>query len=295
MNAAYTNMSDNVDYTVLPNFEVPFEPNRVLEMIMPNSVPNEYWLPLMHYEREKVMRELHGESRKEDFDANDSVTGPDGVHVGVSYRTRAEDLTQDAWSKVDNILLQCRNPSSREVLAKLSVRAAKDEGTRAEALQLLKNINGARKSMEKLRMPGNTTLKPEDEPTMFHENMLMMCYGKMELCRGLVKLADVLNDKVFKAKSKTPHPLKALLPDNYVSELQDETQIYFQALRDIAQSYIDLIKRRGLVAIKAQVRWGDTGELLRVFLSDDDVHYYAREYVDSALEAWNGVLKVKLK
>jgi hypothetical protein len=30
-------------------------------------------------------------------------------------------------------------------------------------------------------------------------------------------------------------------------------------------------------------------------LTDDDVEYYAKEYVDSALEAWDGVLKVKLK
>lgn len=55
------------------------------------------------------------------------------------------------------------------------------------------------------------------------------------------------------------------------------------------------MRRRGTEAIAAQVRWGPTGEALKMVLSDDDVEYYAREYVDSALEAWRGVLKVKLK
>jgi hypothetical protein len=66
-------------------------------------------------------------------------------------------------------------------------------------------------------------------------------------------------------------------------------------VRDVAQSYIDLILRRGTEAIKAQVRWGPTGEALKEYLSDEDVEFYAQEYVESALEAWRGVLKVKLK
>jgi hypothetical protein len=251
-------------------------------MVLPNSIPNKAWLPAMHYDREMLIRQLYGENQFGDYDADDAPC----------YHTRAECMTEDFWGKISELNQMCR---LYDVYVASSMRLAGDEGTHNTARQLLENVHGARKAVENCRMPGDTTLKAEDEPTMFHENMLMFCYGQMEVCRGLSKLADLLYDKVFKVKSKKPHPIKAFLPDNYVSDLQDETKIWFQSIRDLAQSYIDLIKRRGVAAIKAQVRWGDTGEVLREILSDSDVDYYAKEYVDSALAAWDGVLKVKLK
>lgn len=163
-----------------------------------------------------------------------------------------------------------------------------------ESLPLLKQMLRVRLAFEKLRMPGITTLAPEDEPTMFHENMLMWCYGILEVCLALVKLTDLLNEKVMKSKVK-PNPIKEGLPTNFVEEVKEENSVLYATVRDVAESYINLLKKRGVVAIKAQVRWGHTGELLKHLLSDDDVEYYAKEYVASALEAWNGVLKVKLK
>jgi hypothetical protein len=125
--------------------------------------------------------------------------------------------------------------------------------------------------------------------------MLMACYGKFEICRAMIKLVELLREKVFKTyKAKTKHPLLVRIPLNYDTKLRNEAETCFYAVRDVAQSYVKLLKTRGLAAIKAQVRWGLTGRYLEKILSDDDVDYYAREYVDSALEAWKGVLKVKL-
>jgi hypothetical protein len=65
-------------------------------------------------------------------------------------------------------------------------------------------------------------------------------------------------------------------------------------VRDVAHSYINLLKTRGVAAIKAQVRWGVTGRYLERMLSDEDMEFFAGEYVESAMEAWKGVLKVKM-
>jgi hypothetical protein len=284
--SAYNNISDNVDRTVFPNFEDLSWPDRALNLIMPNSIPNVHWLPETHYDREKASRLLYGEVQVNDFDAYDSKYEGKEVWKGLAYRTRAEDLTQDVWHRINRLVFEIYHPES--VVYHQIRDAERFKG-------MLKNIGDARLAMEKLRMPGDTTLKAEDEPTMFHENMLMYCYGQLEACRGLNKLVERLVEKVIKSKSKAAHPLKLVLPEKFDSDLLEEVKIWFQAVRDVAQSYIDLLKKRGVTAIKAQVRWGNTGEMLKLILSDDDVEYYAKEYVESALEAWSGVLKVKLK
>ena len=158
---------------------------------------------------------------------------------------------------------------------------------------LPRELHAMRLAMEKLRMPGSTTLKPEDEPTLFHENMLISCYTKLEFLRALNKGIEHLREKVINPKST--HFMKAKLPKNWVSELETEVKICYEAIRDVARSYIHLIKDKGEAAITAQIRWGETGNILKKILSDSDVKFYAREYVESALQAWEGVLKVKLK
>ena len=123
--------------------------------------------------------------------------------------------------------------------------------------------------------------------------MLISCYTKFEVLRALHKLLEQLREKVVNPKSK--HYMKAKLPKNWVNDVASETQTCYDAIRDVANSYIKLINEKGIAAIKAHVRWGATGDALKKLLKDDDVDFYAREYVDSALHAWKGVLQVKLK
>lgn len=279
---AHNEIWDNVDCSIFPDFEVSSQPTRVLHLIMPNSIPNVQWIPELHFCREKTSQILYQEGDFGNFDAVEFAHNLGKIHQGIAKTVRAEILMRKFWLSITDMTYAARFYPQQYVHAP------------QEAERLLSKLRSSRKGFEKLRMPGNTTLKAEDEPTMFHENMLMWCYGLLDVCRAIHKLTELYKDKVMKGKGK-PHPLKGLLPDNWVQDLEAENAIQYQAIRDVAQSYMDLLMKRGVLAIKAQVRWGSTGECLKDALSDDDVEYYAKEYVESAHEAWSGVLKVKLK
>ncbi|KAH7391804.1 N-acetyltransferase B complex non catalytic subunit-domain-containing protein [Pyrenochaeta sp. MPI-SDFR-AT-0127] len=278
----YNDISDNVDRSVFPNCESTGSAGP-LAFVMPNGIPNVPWLFESHREWETPSRILYREGDWRDADPwrTKGTTHPNEVAASVANKTSAELHLTSLWKYIHIFTVETYHPGS-----------ARQEY--AEDLQeLFQDVHSIRKAMEKLRMPSSTTLKPEDEPTMFHENMLISCYTKLEAIRALNKLGEHIRDKVMNPKST--HPLKAQMPKNWLTDLTSETQICYEAIRDVAQSYITLIKKKGETAIKAQVRWGKTGEVLQNLLKDDDVDYYAREYVESALEAWNGVLKVKLK
>tara|TARA_R110002003_G_scaffold97_23_gene7935 strand:- start:2187 stop:2942 length:756 start_codon:yes stop_codon:yes gene_type:complete len=251
---------------------------------MPNGIPNEHWIAMMHITRERSMMALNNEVSYESFfdHIGNNLSRTDRSST-ISSTMTSEERQQTCWVQIAALAGECfaprQNPSTIE-------------GYFAE---LRRHIDLGRQAMERLRAQGSTGLKPEDEPAMFHENMLMSCYTSFEFLRAAFKLVELIRDKILKPKGKNEHPHKKLVPEKYDAELSESIQASYQAVRDVAQSYIDLLKTRGVRAIKAQVRWGPTGEALKMFLTDDDVEYYAKEYVDSALEAWNGVLKVKLK
>ena len=89
--------------------------------------------------------------------------------------------------------------------------------------------------------------------------------------------------------------MKPQVPKDWAKEIEAEVKNTFEAVTKVANNYINLLQKRGVVSIKAQVRWGKTGEALTSLISDDDLDHYAKEYVDSAVEAWKAVLQVKLK
>ena len=96
-------------------------------------------------------------------------------------------------------------------------------------------------------------------------------------------------------QSKTPHPMKALVPKDWAKEVDAECKATFEAIGKVARSYIQALQTRGAAAMKAQVRSGKTGEALTLLITDADVEFYTKEYVDSAVEAWTGVASVKMK
>jgi hypothetical protein len=201
--------------------------------------------------------------------------------VADSTLTRAEQQVRLMWESIHAVVEELAQQHDHQDQMPTIFKELQD------------NIHALRKAMEKLRMPGSTTMKLEDEPTMIHENMLLSCYTKFEVLRAVNKLTEHLREKVINAK--TPHPLKSKLPKNWVNEVESEMKVCYQSIRDVADSYINLLKTRGEAAIKAQVRWGPTGESLKRLIKDDDLNFYAAEYVESALHAWKGVLEVKLK
>ena len=252
---------------------------------MPNQIPGIGWLDETHYTREHASQRLHNEAVSFTSDMDPFYRQYDGNRdkLGHKFFIHIERRLSDYWDSLTTFINEVYVPKVNHHVETEDFESFLDE------------IDNLRAALEKLRMPGSTTLKPEDEPTMFHENMLMACYGQLEVLRATYKLVGHLRENVLKTKGGVAHVHKKTLPKKYDDRLLESTQICFQAVQDVAHSYIDLILRRGVETIKAQVRWGPTGEVLKWILSDEDVEYYAREYVESALEAWRGVLKVKLK
>ncbi|KAI4918402.1 hypothetical protein J4E90_002786 [Alternaria incomplexa] len=280
--SSYRNIKDVVDRTIFPNYEHSQHPGP-LSYIMPNGLPEVHWLAKSLDIWDASSRLLYRETQVLEFQGkwiHQVAMPPDHVWETEPDMTLAEYQVEDTWDAINLIVKTMTLPG-------LSF-----EGLPGVLEALLEQVSEMRLAMENLRMPGATHQKPEDEPTMFHENMLMSCYTKLEVLRALIKLIEHLREKVINAKT---HRMKAMLPKNWVNDMEIETKNCFEAVRDVAHSYINLIEQRGRAAIKAQVQWGKTGEALKHVLSDDDVDFYATEYVDSALQAWRGVLQVKLK
>jgi N-terminal acetyltransferase B complex non-catalytic subunit len=280
--AGYRNIVDNVDRSVFPNYEHS-EHAGPLSYIMPNTIPDVNWLIESLDNWDASSRVLYRETQVLEFQGEwiHQVAMPPG-HTGDTdpELTPAELQAYEIWDAITcivKVMMWDKHPL---------------KGLPGACEAVLEELHAMRLAMEKLRMPGATHLKPEDEPTMFHENMLISCYTKLEVLRAFTKMVEHLREKVINAKT---HHMKATLPKNWVNDVESETKICFEAIRDVAHSYIKLIEEKGHAAIKAQIRWGKTGEALREVLSDEDVDYYATDYVDSALQAWKGVLQVKLK
>ncbi|KAF1943638.1 hypothetical protein EJ02DRAFT_399997 [Clathrospora elynae] len=278
---AYHCVSDNVDRTIFLNCEHTLATGP-LPYIMPNTIPNVGWMIDSYNIWDANSRFLYKEGPLVDcFDAKRANTAPGHRQDSKSNMTPAESAITMLWDGIRVVIDEMTSRKSHEAELPMLLKG------------LLEDIQAMRMAMEKLRMPGSTGLNPEDEPTLFHENMLISCYTKLEVVRALNKMIEHLREKVVNTKSS--HHLKSKLPENWVSDVASETQTCYEAIRDVARSYIHLIKERGEVAIKAQVRWGTTGKYLSELLTNDDVNFYAGEYVDNALQAWKGVLEVKLK
>ncbi|KAH7077321.1 N-acetyltransferase B complex non catalytic subunit-domain-containing protein [Paraphoma chrysanthemicola] len=275
----FKNISNNVDAGVFPSFESSTQPDAAFQSIMPNGVPDAQWVAMMYQTREVSMMALNNEVPQVEIAGQlDSKS-----NRLPSASTILEERTKETWTQIASIANESHIPRPDSTISK-------DHFT-----SLQHTIKVSHQAMQALRAPNTIPSNAEDAPTLFHENMLMSCYAHLELLRAVHKLADLVREKITKSKGKTEHPLKKFVPEKYAEELLDGVQKCYQAVRDVAQSYIDILGKSGAKAIRAQVRWGPTGAALRCFLGDEDVEFYAREYVDSAVEAWKGVLKVKLK
>ncbi|EDU45355.1 N-acetyltransferase B complex non catalytic protein [Pyrenophora tritici-repentis] len=270
----YRSVNDDIDRNVFPHYDQ--DAKGPLSYVMPNRLPNASWMLSNHNNIEACTRVLCKETQRLDY-----IRATDGVVGSNEFDTPAESRAKIMWALINDIVKIMT--WEKDYLDTLTRPIKK----------LPQELHAMRVAMEKLRMPGSTTLKLEDEPAMFHENMLISCYTKFEVLRALNKMIEHMREKVINPKST--HFMKATLPKNWVPEVETEMKICYEAIRDLARSYIFLIKEKGEAAIKAQIRWGITGQVLRNMLTDADVALYAREYVDSALQAWEGVLKVKLK
>lgn len=136
------------------------------------------------------------------------------------------------------------------------------------------------------------SLSPEKDFIMPYENGLMYMFSRLELLQIVWRLCENTKELLKKEKKK----FSGVLSVTDVTACSDITKTLYERIRQLAQSFIDALKQRGVKSILAQVQWGSTGEALKGLMHDkDEQEGYVREYVESAIEALNGVLKVKLK
>jgi hypothetical protein len=282
----YMDLAHSVDFSIFPNFEALDKQGALERLIMPNTVPNHYWIPAIHFERERIIMMIHGETCEGQFDPVANTFNARKLPMFSANVSRVEGRTRPLWQRLGALACEVHCPGKYGIY---------EQEMFVDVLNLLTRT---RKGLQKLRMPISTTLKPEDEPAMFHENMLMTCYTYLEIIRAFHKLLEQFHAWVIPGKKTSQkHPLskQKIVPENWYRDMVEETNVCYQTIHDVADSYITLLMKTGVATIKAQIRWGVTGECLKDVLLDDDVEYYAKEYVDSAVEAWSGVLKVKLK
>jgi N-terminal acetyltransferase B complex non-catalytic subunit len=265
-------LSDNIDRSVFPAYEQS-NAHQPYPFLMPADIPSADYILTQGHDRESVSKILY----RDGLPTNQT---PVAAQETTASETPAERLISSSfWHPISILLYSLQNPDTKADAEHFTTLTA--------------NLKQLRQDQEKLIVSTSTGKDLVDEPTMIHEEMLIASYSALEVLRALPRLANEIKEKVV--LSKTPHPIKSQMPKDWVKEIEAEVKATFEAIGKVANSYINLLQKRGTAAIKTQVRWGKTGEALKPLISDDDLEHYAKEYVDSAVEAWKGVLQVKLK
>ncbi|KAJ4984456.1 methionyl-tRNA synthetase [Stagonosporopsis vannaccii] len=265
-------ISDNIDRAVFPAYEH-YGVHQPYSFLMPADIPSADYITAHDHNRECISKILYRDGLPTDW-------APTSASEHKTGETPAERLAyENFWHPISALLYSALNPD------------AKADAKHFTAL--IANLKQLCRDQEKLMVTTATGKEAVDEPTMISENMLVASYSALEVLRALPRLATEVRERVV--QSKTPHPMKSQVPKDWAKEVDAEVKSAFEAVGKVASSYIALLQKRGAIAFKAQVMWGQTGEALKPLLSDDDVDFYAREYVDAAVEAWKGVQQVKLK
>jgi hypothetical protein len=122
------------------------------------------------------------------------------------------------------------------------------------------------------------------------ERDLGISYGFLELLLLIARFIPTLRDIL----GKKSHRVHSQVTKAKVDMLQQKTKESYDIVMAKAQADIAHLKKTGFKTICGNVRQGITGEKLAAFLFDRDLETYAKEYVESAIEAYSGILKVKL-
>lgn len=264
-------ISDNIDRSVFPAYEQSGE-HKPYSFLMPASIPLAEDVLTQYHNRESISKVLYRDGTPVNWT-------PSLLEELTAHTTPAERLiAEHFWHPISSLL-------------HAAINSSKADATHFSAL--LTSLKTLRQDQENLFVSEPTGSGPIDEPTMITENMLITSYSALEILRLLPRLASEINTLIV--QPKTPHPMKASVPKDWTKQIDAEVKGTYEAIGKVASGYVNLLQKRGVVAIKAQVRWGRTGAALEGLVSENDVDHYAREYVDAAVEAWKGVLSVKLK
>jgi N-terminal acetyltransferase B complex non-catalytic subunit len=261
-------ISDTIDRTVFPAYEHS-DVHQPYSFLMPDF-PTVEEITTQAHDRESVSKILY----------RDGLPAALACPAKHTSKTPAErHIHESFWTPITKLLWSAHHPDAKA--------DAKD------FTALVTHLKQLRKDQETLISTLPTGKDFSVEPPMINESMLIAAYSALEVLRALPRLVNEVRERVV--QSKTPHPMKALVPKDWVKEVDAECKATFETIGKVARSYIQTLQTRGAAAMKAQVRSGKTGEALTSLITDADVDFYTKEYVESAVEAWKGVASVKMK
>jgi N-terminal acetyltransferase B complex non-catalytic subunit len=122
------------------------------------------------------------------------------------------------------------------------------------------------------------------------EHDLVCSYGVLEFLVLVARFIPTLRN----ITSQKSHSLHSKISKSNVEKLSQKTQDCHRIVMTLAQHDIDRTRKTGVQRVRAKVREGHIGKALSAIISDRDVETYAKEYAESAVEAYSGILKVKL-
>jgi N-terminal acetyltransferase B complex non-catalytic subunit len=275
---AFDKIADNRDFDVFPNFEASDRSN--VNMLWGNETrsgcPTTGWY-LEQWRRDEAVRYINNEtSAPINIDVYSKQEYPGDAAYPDS--TASELELHEVWACTIEIVSYLRQtPKGWDPDSTLQSLRAK-----------LEDIH---KSVLETQQPDYESSRKEDAQLGLSEDTFTWAYGRLEVLQVLTKLCDRLDEQAKKKDS----PLQAKLKANTVKGIREIIDSIYNEIRSIVKRRIDFLKKVGKQCIVAQVRWGATGEALKQLISDAQLERYATQYVASALDANEGILKVKLK
>ncbi|ORY00002.1 N-acetyltransferase B complex non catalytic subunit-domain-containing protein [Clohesyomyces aquaticus] len=136
--------------------------------------------------------------------------------------------------------------------------------------------------------------KSESRSLLPTEELLEFYFGELELLKLNSKLCARVEEILLPDKGKKGKKQALELPF-WVRDFNLAVAECYEAIRISAESYIAALKDRGVENVLGHARAGISGQALAKMIPSHQLVGYAKMYVDSAIDALEGVLKVKIE
>jgi hypothetical protein len=139
--------------------------------------------------------------------------------------------------------------------------------------------------------PEKSKHEPVDDWVLPGVSAIKLLYGILEVVQAAWRLCESVKEILKKSNNKWKHKLQVKTVELCAVAAQD----CHLGIIELADSWINALKSRGVQNISVQARWGPTGAALRQLINDSQQRQYAQDTVDSAVETLQGLKMVKLK
>jgi hypothetical protein len=123
-----------------------------------------------------------------------------------------------------------------------------------------------------------------------HEKDLKGFYGVLEALQTFTRIFVSLRE----GNRTKNHDLFQRLGDKLLGECWENATTLHSVIRKVAEARIEYYKQHGADLVAQLIRAGRTGHELGKIIPVADINFYAKEYQLSAIEAYKGILQVKL-